>query len=130
MSYSNHCPIWLTTLGTRFTRKDSKLFQHETMWVKESKCYNIVDDVWSLRGEQGSIENIIYLISKCGITMSQWNKSKFGNVQQRLSKANQALRRAQRDTSSFIIMRKSPRLGKRFILGSNGKKLYGSNTLK
>lgn len=66
------------------------------MWVKEANCASIVDDVWSSGGDQSSIKNIMRLISRCGLSLTQWNIVKFGNIQQRLFKTNQALRRAQK----------------------------------
>lgn len=94
VTYSDHYSIWLNTIGTRITRRKFKLFCFEAMWIKEAKCSNIVKDVWSSGNDQESIGHIMRVISKCGISLTQWNKYKFGNVQQCLFIANRALKSA------------------------------------
>lgn len=64
------------------------------MWVGEKKCSNIIEEVWEPSGRQGSVNNVMDLISKCGAKLKHWNRHSFGNFQKRFSKANENLKRA------------------------------------
>lgn len=80
--YSDHYPIWFDTTSTRFARRKSKFFHFKAIWVKDDECSSIIEDVWSSGNDHDeSIGKIMNLIPRCGLSLTQWNKTKFGNVQ-------------------------------------------------
>lgn len=57
--------------GIQLVKKGPKLFEFKTMWTKEDKCYNIINDVWLMRMNDRTIGVLMHLIHQCGSWLSQ-----------------------------------------------------------
>lgn len=90
-AYSYHIPLWLDTDGHQVSSQGPRPFRLEAMWLGEKECTRIIEDVWSHSGEQYSLENILDNINRCDSRISIWNKSCFGNVQDKQKKAKDKL---------------------------------------
>lgn len=64
--YSDHYTIWLETTSPVSVRHRYRPFKFEAMWVGEKQCSKIIEEVWEPNGRQGSVNEVMDLISKCG----------------------------------------------------------------
>lgn len=94
-AYSDHCPIWRETHPSSISRRRPQPIRFEAMWVGKEQYTRIIDKVWTLGLQQGSMAEVMGLINRCGTQLRSWNITVFGNVQKKLDKANPRMQRAQ-----------------------------------
>lgn len=92
--YSNQYPIWLETTPPVPVWNWHQPFRFKAIWVGAKKCSKIIEEVWVPNGCQGSVNEVMELISKCGAKLKHWNRYSFGNIQKHLTEANETLKRA------------------------------------
>ncbi|XP_042983366.1 uncharacterized protein LOC122312779 [Carya illinoinensis] len=65
------------------------------MWVGEEQCERIIEQVWSERGGNRGMEELLNLIQGCGQQLKIWNRHSFGLVKKKLNEARAELEKAQ-----------------------------------
>ncbi|KAG2706415.1 hypothetical protein I3760_05G103200 [Carya illinoinensis] len=103
-AHSDHSPLWLDIEGVLIRRRGKKLFRFEAMWVGETACSSIIENVWRRVEDSASLSCILSCISTCAEDLGSWNKSSFGHVQQELAKAKMKLQSLQATDPNCLFM--------------------------
>lgn len=82
-----------------------KLFQFESMWLKEPKCEEIVQEAWcdGLRGF--SLDVLGKCLKACQVRLDRWNRTEFGHVGRTIVDLQKCLAWLELQPSSPTIIR-------------------------
>ena len=79
-SASDHSPLSLHFFRKPQRQRRSKIFKFESIWLKDSKCEEVVKTAWF----EGCIDSggfpISWCLELCWNRLNAWNKSDFGHV--------------------------------------------------
>ncbi|XP_050290016.1 uncharacterized protein LOC126728194 [Quercus robur] len=79
-SASDHSPLSLHLVPKRKKKKIRKSFRFESMWLKDSRCEEIVKAAWEM-GEHSGAEGVLKsCLEHCRHDLEAWNKEEFGHV--------------------------------------------------
>ncbi|XP_042950313.1 uncharacterized protein LOC122282426 [Carya illinoinensis] len=95
VAHSDHIPILFESSNFQPMPRRPKQFHLEAMWVGEEQCERIIEQVWSERGGNRGMEDLLNLIQGCGQQLKIWNRHSFGLVKKKLNEARAELEKAQ-----------------------------------
>lgn len=81
VAYLDHLLVWLHLSSEAPLLRDPKPFRFKMMWIGEWGCIEIITSMWNDRVLRGQKQHVMELVRHCGLQLSRWNKSSFGNVQ-------------------------------------------------
>ncbi|KAG6666594.1 hypothetical protein CIPAW_01G042200 [Carya illinoinensis] len=93
VTYSDHVPIKFQLQNDRYQSRGKKLFHFEAMWVEDKSCKPLIEKAWVSTTGERTMVGVMKQIQKCGEHLAKWNQASFGNVQKKLRKAKEHLKR-------------------------------------
>ncbi|KAK9998737.1 hypothetical protein SO802_018340 [Lithocarpus litseifolius] len=79
-SASNHSPLSLHLVPKMRKKKMKKTFRFESMWLKDSRCEDIVKAAWEEGLHAGTEDVLKSCLEHCRHDLDAWNKEEFGHV--------------------------------------------------
>ena len=79
-SASDHCCLMLRFNQKVQRRKPKKMFRFESMWLKDKKCGDIVNEVWTEGELMGVDDKFSFCMERCREALSKWNMKEFGHI--------------------------------------------------
>lgn len=90
-TYLDHFLIWLELERPCRNRTKKRKFRFEALWLGETECHNIIENLWVNSSTSYSFGDIMQKIETCSKQLEVWNIKHFGNVQQKLTHAKNKL---------------------------------------
>ena len=90
-SASDHSSLSLHFERRNPKRKVGRAFRFESMWLKDSRCEEVVHEAWDegkLMGMEFTLKNCL---DRCHVKLDVWNKLEFGHVSQMITKLQKKL---------------------------------------
>ena len=72
---SNHAPLVLRMVLNPWGRKQKKLFRFESMWLKDQRCKQVVNDAWQKGLSSVEGNTLQNCLDQCRSSLDDWNKS-------------------------------------------------------
>ena len=111
-SASDHSPLSLHLVQRKKKKKVRRTFRFESMWLKDSKCEEVVKAAW----EGGLLSTTDWVLGncleRCRSDLAAWNKAEFGHIGRKISEPQTRLEwlELQPSTPDLIHAMKSTRL--------------------
>lgn len=91
-SASDHSPLSLHFERRHPKRKMGRVFRFESMWLKDSRCEEVVHEAWDegkLMGTEFTLKNCL---DRCRVKLDAWNKLEFGHVSRMIAELQKKLK--------------------------------------
>ena len=79
-SASDHSPLSLHLVRRSPKRKLGRVFRFESMWLKYSRCEEVVNEAWDEGKSMGIGCTLNNCLDRCRVKLDAWNKLEFGHV--------------------------------------------------
>lgn len=73
------------------TRKRAKLFRFESMWLRDKRCSEVVNDARERGRNMGTNSPFLHCLEECCTSLTEWNKHSFGHVGKEITKSQKKL---------------------------------------
>lgn len=90
-SASDHSPLSLHFERRHPKRKMGRVFRFESMWLKDSRCEEVVHEAWDegkLMGTEFTLKNFL---DRCRVKLDAWNKLEFDHVSRMIAELQKKL---------------------------------------
>ena len=101
----DHSPLSLRLLPKPWKRKVGKLFCFESMWLKDPRCEEIVQETWGEGLAKSSNYALGKCLDRCRIRLKAWNKVEFGHVERTIAELQKHLEWLELQPPSPVIIR-------------------------
>ena len=88
---SDHSPLSLHLVQKKKQKKIKKTFRFELMWLKDSRCEDIVKATWEVRLQSGTEGVLKSCLEQCRHDLDAWNKEEFGHVRRKVAELQNKL---------------------------------------
>ena len=79
-SASDHSPLSLHFERRPPKRKVGRVFRFESMWLKDSRCEEVVNEAWDEGKLMGANSILSNYLDRCRVKLNAWNKLEFRHV--------------------------------------------------
>ena len=91
--FSDHLPLLLKLRRTPApSRRGSKRFMFENMWIQEESCEQVVKEAWDSVSAGGQWQRLARKVEVCSAALSRWKQETFGGVHCNIRKLEGQLR--------------------------------------
>lgn len=90
-SASDHSPLSLHFERRPPKRKVGRVFRFESMWLKDSRCVEVVNEAWDEGKSMGTEFTLKNCLDWCRVKLDAWNKLEFGHVSQMIAELQKKL---------------------------------------
>ena len=90
-STSYHSPLSLHLVPKKRKNKIRKTFRFKSMWLKDSRCEEIVKATWEEGVHAGAKGVLKSFLEHCQHDLNAWNKEEFGHVGRKIAKLQKKL---------------------------------------
>lgn len=85
-STSDHSPLILQMVAKKKRAKSKRCFRFESMWLKDSKCGEIVTEAWNEGLVDVSSHPLVSCLNSCKTILQAWNRDEFGHVEKEIAR--------------------------------------------
>ena len=90
-STSDHSPLILQMVAKKKRAKSKRCFRFESMWLKDSKCGEIVTEAWNEGLVDVSSHPLVSCLNSCRTRLQAWNRDEFGHVGKEIARLQKLL---------------------------------------
>lgn len=100
-SASDHSPLSLQSVRRHPKRRVGRVFRFKSMWLKNSRCEEIVHEAWDEGKLLGVGSILTNCLDRCRVKLEAWNKFEFGHVSRTIAELQKKLEWLERQPYSL-----------------------------